>query len=213
MKKILYTLLCAVVAVTMTSCDDVETYAEQRDAERAAISKYLVDHNIKVISEKEFLANDTTTDVSKNEYVLFESSGVYMQIVNRGCGEILKKGESADVLTRFKEYNVNGDSLQLTNMSLTTGYLCDKYNVKNTSGSFTASFNTSSSLMYLAYQSASVPAGWLVPLSYIRLGRPAEEGDEIAKVKLLVPHDQGHQYASQGVYACFYELSYQRGLN
>lgn len=213
MKKILYTLLCAVVAVTMTSCDDVETYAEQRDAERAAISKYLVDHNIKVISEKEFLANDTTTDVSKNEYVLFESSGVYMQIVNRGCGEILKKGESADVLTRFKEYNVNSDSLQLTNMSLTTGYLCDKYNVKNTSGSFTASFNTSSSLMYLAYQSASVPAGWLVPLSYIRLGRPAEEGDEIAKVKLLVPHDQGHQYASQGVYACFYELSYQRGLN
>ena len=213
MKKILYTLLCAVVAVTMTSCDDVETYAEQRDAERAAISKYLVDHKIKVISRKEFLANDTTTDVSKNEYVLFESSGVYMQIVNRGCGEILKKGESADVLTRFKEYNVNGDSLQLTNMSLTTGYLCDKYNVKNTSGSFTASFNTSSSLMYLAYQSASVPAGCLVPLSYIRLGRPAEEGDEIAKVKLLVPHDQGHQYASQGVYACFYELSYQRGLN
>mgnify|MGYP003442222610 FL=1 len=213
MKKILYTLLCAVVAVTMTSCDDVETYAEQRDAERAAISKYLVDQKIKVISEKDFLANDTTTDVSKNEYVLFESSGVYMQIVNRGCGEILKKGESADVLTRFKEYNVNGDSLQLTNMSLTTGYLCDKYNVKNTSGSFTASFNTSSSLMYLAYQSASVPAGWLVPLSYIRLGRPAEEGDEIAKVKLLVPHDQGHQYASQGVYACFYELSYQRGLN
>ena len=213
MKKILYTLLCAVVAVTMTSCDDVETYAEQRDAERAAISKYLVDHKIKVISEKEFLSNDTTTDVSKNEYVLFESSGVYMQIVNRGCGEILKKGESADVLTRFKEYNVNGDSLQLTNMSLTTGYLCDKYNVKNTSGSFTASFDTRSSLMYLAYSSASVPAGWLVPLSYIRLGRPAEEGDEIAKVKLLVPHDQGHQYASQGVYACFYELSYQRGLN
>ena len=213
MKKILYTLLCAVVAVTMTSCDDVETYAEQRDAERAAISKYLVDHKIKVISEKEFLANDTTTDVSKNEYVLFESSGVYMQIVNRVCGEILKKGESADVLTRFKEYNVKGDALQLTKMSLTTGYLCDKNNVKNTSGSFTASCNTSSSLMYLAYQSASVPAGWLVPLSYIRLGRPAEEGDEIAKVKLLVPHDQGHQYASQGVYACFYELSYQRGLN
>lgn len=213
MKKILYTLLCAVVAVTMISCDDVETYAEQRDAERAAISKYLVDNKIKVISEKDFLANDTTTDVSKNEYVLFESSGVYMQIVNRGCGEILKKGESADVLSRFKEYNVNGDSLQLTNMSLTTGYLCDKYNVKNTSGSFTASFNTSSSLMYLAYSSASVPAGWLIPLSYIRLGRPAEEGDEIAKVRLIVPHDQGHQYASKGVYACFYELSYQRGLN
>lgn len=213
MKKILYILLCAVVAVTMTSCDDVETYAEQRDAERAAISKYLVDHKIKVIPEKDFLANDTTTDVSKNEYVLFESSGVYMQIVNRGCGEILKKGESADVLSRFKEYNVNGDSLQLTNMSLTTGYLCDKYNVKNTSGSFTASFNTSSSLMYLAYSSASVPAGWLIPLSYIRLGRPAEEGDEIAKVRLIVPHDQGHQYASKGVYACYYELSYQRGLN
>ena len=67
--------------------------------------------------------------------------------------------------------------------------------------------------MYMAYGSASVPAGWLVPLSYIRLGRLVEEGDELAKVRLIVPHDQGHSYASQGVYACFYELTYQRGLN
>lgn len=213
MKKVLYTIFMFLVAVVMTSCNDVETYAEQRDAEHAAISKFISKNNIKVISEAEFLANDTTTDVSKNEFVLFENTGVYMQIVRRGCGELLKTGESADVLSRFKEYNVNGDSLQLTNETLEFGYLVDKYNVKNTSGSFSASFKGNESLMYRAYGSASVPAGWLLPLSYIRLGRPAVDGDEIAKVKIIVPHDQGHQYASQGVYACYYELTYQRGLN
>ncbi len=213
MNKLFFVLSLVFGTMAMLSCDDVETYAEQRDAERAAISQFLVDRKIKVISEEEFLANDTTTDVSKNEYVLFENTGVYMQIVRRGCGEILKKDESADILTRFDEYNINGDSLQLSNQTVSTGYLPDKYTVWNTSGSFSASFVSGQSLMYMAYGSASVPAGWLVPLSYIRLGRLVEEGDELAKVRIIVPHDQGHSYASQGVYACFYELTYQRGLN
>lgn len=213
MRKLIFAFFYIIGMAAFVSCDDVETYAEQRDAELAAISQYLVDKKIKVISEKEFLANDTVTDVSKNEYVLFENTGIYMQIVSRGCGEILKKGESADILSRFSEYNINGDSLQLSNQTVTTSYLPDKYSVRNTSGSFTASFISGQSLMYMAYGSASVPAGWLVPLSYIRLGRLVEEGDELAKVRLIVPHDQGHSYASQGVYACFYELTYQRGLN
>lgn len=211
MKKILYSLILAIISATFMSCDDIETYAEQRDAERAAIANYISKYGIKVISENDFLRNDTTTDISKNEYVLFEGSGVYMQIINRGCGEILKDNESATVLARFKEFNINGDSLQLRNDILSYHYLCDKFNVTNTSGTFSGSFDTTSSLLYLAYGSASVPGGWFVPLSYIKLGRLASKDDELAKVRIIVPHDQGHSSANQGVYACCYEITYQRG--
>ena len=123
MKKIFYIVLLAVVGMTMYSCsDDYETYAEQRYYELSHLSSFVNNPSlgeikgkkINVISEEQFLANDTVTDVSKNEFVLFEN-GVYMQIVRRGCGSVLKYGESASILCRFKEYNLNGDSLFTTN--------------------------------------------------------------------------------------------------
>ena len=58
----------------------------------------------------------------------------------------------------------------------------------------------------------SVPEGWLVPLSYIKLGRPQKEGDEIAKVRLIVPHEMGHEVALKGVCAFYYEITYERGI-
>lgn len=218
MKKIIYITLLAITAIVFTSCDDVETYAEQRDYERSCISRFLKDKKIKVISEEEFLANDTTTDVSKNEFVLFESTGVYMQIEHRGCGEVLPKGKSATVLIRFTEYNVNGDSLQMSNNNLTYNWLFDKFDVVNRYGTFSASFSKTAdgtayqSLLARNSGSSSVPGGWLVPLMYIKLGRPAVPGEDYARVKILVPHDQGHSYASSGVYATYYEMTYQKGI-
>lgn len=208
-KSFIFTLF-AFVMLSMVACDNYETYAEQRDKAYASIDRYIAKNKINVISEAEFL-KDTTTDVSKNEYVLFPSSGIYMQIVNRGCGEMLKDGESTSVLVRFKEYNLVGDSLQLSNMIYYYDWLVDKFDVTNKSGSFYGSFQDGQSLLARQYQSNSVPAGWLFPLSYIRLGRLVNEGDEKARVKIIVPHDLGHQYASQGVYPCFYEMTFQRG--
>lgn len=134
-----------------------------------------------------------------------------MQIIRKGCGEKIKDGETVTVLCRFNEYNLlqSADSVQLSNMG--TSWLVDKIMVKRNSGTYTASFDKNSSLMYTAYSSAAVPNGWLIPLSYINIGRPTKEGDEIAKVKLIVPHSQGQQYASQNVYPCLYELTFQRG--
>ena len=40
-----------------------------------------------VISERQFFDQDTMTDVSKNEFVLLESSGIYLQIVEKGLRE------------------------------------------------------------------------------------------------------------------------------
>lgn len=212
MGKIKLALLACAALFTLMSCDGTESYADQKKKERSAIRSYIAKENIKVITEKEFHAQDSTTDVSKNEYVLFETTGVYMQIIREGCGEKLKDGETATVICRFKEWNLLTDSLQLANnIENSSLNFPDLMSVKNTSGTFKASFIQGSSVMYSIYGSGSVPAGWLAPLSYIKIGRPAKPGEEIAKVKLIVPHTQGHQYASSGVYPCLYEITYQRG--
>ncbi len=206
-------LMMAVLAALMVfaSCSDQETYADQKKKERAAISSYIVKNGIKVIDEEQFFAQDSTTDVSKNEYVLFQSSGVYMQIIRKGCGQPIKDGETTTVLCRFSERNLLTDSLQLANTSLSTATLVDKLSVKRSSGTFTGSFIAGSSLMYSIYGKASVPSGWLVPFLYIKVGRPSTADEKIAKVKLIVPHSQGQSYAVQSVYPCLYEITYQRG--
>lgn len=199
-----------IAAVTVISCDDTETYAEQKDKERAAISRFIADSAITVITESQFKEQGYKTDVSKNEFVLMQNSGVYMQIVREGCGEKIKEGETTTVLCRFTEYNILTDSLQLTNDILSFSSIVDKMTVTNSSGSFTASF-IDESVMAMFYGTTSVPSGWLVPLTYIKVGRHENAGDEIAKVNLIVPHTQGHAYASSGVYPCYYTITYERG--
>ncbi len=206
---LLAVLLCCIA--TLFSCKDSDTYADQKERERSAISKYIRDNNIKVISEEEFLAKDTITDVSKNEYVLFTNTGVYMQIVNRGVGEILKHNENTNVLCRYKEINLLTDSLQSSNIDMAFASLVDKMTVRRYYSTYTASFDHSSSLMARIYNSTSVPNGWLVPLAYIKLGRLVNDTDNLAKVNLIVPHSEGQANASQRVYPCFYTITYQRG--
>ena len=212
MRKLILAFVSIVALVSAMSCDDSETYADQKDKERAAINKFLRDSSINVITEAQFREQDSTTDVSKKQFVLLQSSGVYMQIVRKGCGSKIKSGETATVLCRFTERNLLTDSIQLTNDILSFASIVDKMSVTKTSGTFSASFISDQSLMASAYQSTSVPSGWLVPLSYVNIGRPEKDGDEIAKVNIIVPHTQGHQYASSGVYPCYYTITYERGL-
>lgn len=213
MKKLTYLAVVVAAMFVMTSCRDHETYADQKKKEVSAINKFIADSMVNVISETVFFAQGTTTDVEKNQFVLFESSGVYMQIIREGCGEKLKDGETATILCRFTERNLllGADSIQLSNEVLRYAWLPEKMSVKNTSGTFSGSFVKGQSLMYTVYNNAAVPAGWLVPLPYINIGRPANEGDETAKVRLIVPHTQGHENASLGVYPCLYDITYERG--
>lgn len=211
MKKLSYMFVLFLALCATQACNDTETYAEQLASERSAIAKYIADSAVTVISEAQFKANNYTTDVSKNEFVLFESSGVYMQIVREGCGEKLKDGETAYVLCRFTERNIKTDSLQLSNDILYYANIPEKMSVSNTSGTFTGSFVSGQSLMESAYGSTAVPGGWLTPFTYIKLGRPATADEEIAKVRLIVPASQGQSYASQYVYPCLYDITYERG--
>lgn len=226
MKKKLYWPLLLTLLTLFTACHDDETYAEQKEKEAKAINGFLQRDvvirsaegdtlinvgRINVIQESQFLAQDSTTNVDENQYVVFKNNGVYMQIVRRGVGERILPGQSKRVLTRFIEYNILGDSLQLRDdvpYWHTDGGMMDVINV---SGTITATWNTtfhSGGAMYTAYGETKVPDGWKVPLNYIRLGRQTGD-DGIAKVRLIVPHSQGHQNATKGVYPCFYEILYQ----
>ena len=212
MKTLKFLTLTLLAIVALASCSDSETYADMKKKERSAINRYIANQKIKVISEDVFNAQNQTTNVDKNEWVLFDGTGVYMQIVREGCGKKLESGKTEKILCRFNEYNIleSDSTLQCSNIY---SYLweVEKMTVKNTSGTFSGTFDKESSLMYSTSSSTAVPSGWLVPLTYIKLGIPASATDEIAKVKLIVPHSMGQSNASQNVYPCMYEITYQLG--
>lgn len=211
-------MLLAMVVSLFAACNDYETYSDLKKKERQAIGKFLVDSAINVISEKQFEEQGQTTDLKKNQYVLLDKSGVYMQIIRKGCGQQVESGKTVNVLCRFSETNILTDSMLIRNDIVGTIYMngqyidvsqyVDKMTVQRNGSTFQASFV--SGMMQLYHGTSSVPSGWLVPLLYINVGRPLQEGDEIAKVKLIVPHSQGTQTASQSVYPAFYVITYQR---
>ena len=192
MRKLIFALLVLVMGcVGMTvldSCNKGETYAEMKKKERGAIEAFIKDNKlvgpIKVISESTFYAQDSLTDVSKNEFVLFQEDGVYMQIV--------RKGEGPSVVEMAKAFTDSTvDKLQLTYAHRGRSY----------SASFTQGY------MLQRYGSV-VPKGWLKPFDYIRLTR---NSGRIAKVRLIVPHSSGTSNASSYVLPFFYEITFQQG--
>ncbi|MDE6347773.1 MAG: DUF4827 domain-containing protein [Bacteroides sp.] len=194
MKKLtlfFFTLLAACLA--FQACDNTKTYAEMLDEEKDAIRAFIRDSNIVVISQSEFYAQDSTTDVTKNEYVQL-ASGVYMQIVDKGStnpADTIKPNDL--ILVRFMEYGLmTGNVLS----NLNTVYDVDEFRYTVTSSSIAGLFTNEYGYMYMAYGS-SVPAGWLVALSYIRDG---------AHVKLIVPSKMGHQTAMKQVYPYYYDI-------
>lgn len=230
MKKFLFAMIAFAAVLSFAACNDSETYKDKRDRELDSISSFLRKENIKVISEDEFTRrwndNQRLTDTAKNnnEWVLFNSNGIYMQVIDQGCGDYIKKGETADVLVRFDEYNLSyaaemsNKCLTLSNNVPAYSYYVDKMSVTNTSGTFTGSFvNPKASLMALTYNSSytgissTVPSGWLIPFSWVKIGRPKTDDDRIAHVRLLVPHSYGTTSASGSVQACVYDMTLQRG--
>ena len=230
MKNFLFAMIAFAAVLSFAACNDSETYKDMRDRELDSISSFLRKENIKVISEDEFTRrwndNQRLTDTAKNnnEWVLFNSNGIYMQVIDQGCGDYIKKGETADVLVRFDEYNLSyaaemsNKCLTLSNNVPAYSYYVDKMSVTNTSGTFTGSFvNPKASLMALTYNSSytgissTVPSGWLIPFSWVKIGRPKNDVERIAHIRLLVPHSYGTTSASGSVQACVYDMTLQKG--
>lgn len=209
MKKILLLIIAAVVF--FASCNDYETYGDQKEKERNAINKFIADSSITVISEDVFNQNGQKTDLKRNEFVKLDKSGVYMQIVRQGCGTKLQNGETANLICRCTEINIMKDTIGVVTNAFFAASYPDIIRVSCTSGTFTASFTKAVAYnMYYCYGSAAVPAGWLVPLSYVNVGVPQNDDDEIAKVRLILPHSQGHTAATSNVSPYYYELTLQR---
>ena len=221
MKRLVYPILMLLMAVCYTSCEKYETYGDKKAKEREAIDRFIAQENITVITEAQFKAQGETTDTAANEYVRFDRNGVYMQILRKGCGSQLEENKTVNLLCRFSEYNILEDSMLICNdryytlynsstgVRIDTSQFVDKMTVVRSGNSFTATFISGMMLTFHS-QGGSVPAGWLVPLSYVNVGRPENEGDEVSKVRLIVPHSQGTMEASSSVYPCFYEITYER---
>jgi hypothetical protein len=204
-------------AMLLQSCDDGETYAEMKEKERNAINRFIKDNNvvgpIKVISESQFYAQDSLTDVSANEFVAFGEDGIYMQIVRKGEGknvvDMAKEEPDSTVrmrlLCRFMEYDIDAADTTYTNFF--TSAIVDKMQCTydRRGRSYTASFTEG----YMRqYHGEVVPTGWLKALDYIRLSR---NDSKVAKVRLIVPHSSGTSNASQYVLPYYYEITYQLG--
>ena len=198
-----------VLTLLFASCDDTVTYSEMKEKERKAVNDYIEEQNIKIISFDKFVANDSTTDVSKNEYV--EIDDVYMQIVNNPVKKDstaygIKDGDNVDLLIRFYEYNIQEGDTITSNLYAADP---DEMRVTNTSGSYKATF-TSDGVMKTVYQSSSVPTGWLVPLRFLTFTR--KQGN-LAKVNIIVPHTKGTSNAATYVYPCLYQISFQPAVS
>lgn len=199
MKNPIYIVLALLSAVVWCSCEDYETYAEQKEKEKNHIYDFIDEQGIKVIDMETFEANGQVTDTAKNEFVLFEDKGVYMQIVRKGEGEMMESGDRGVFMARYLEYNIaDGDTIS-GNLYASTP---DKFTCERKGDTFSASFTQG--YMYAIYGSA-VPKGWLLPFSYITPGRP---NDKAAKVRLIVPHGEGTSTAAQYVYPTYYEITY-----
>jgi hypothetical protein len=178
-----------------------------KEDEREAIQRFIEKNEIKVIDEDQFAEQDSMTNVAANEYVLFEESGVYMQVVERGNGELLEDGRH-ELLVRYVEERIvedgMADTLSLNTIANMYPYP-DEFILTKDKNSMSASFSTSGA-MSEAHSSAYVPSGWLLPLNYLKVGR---EISGRSKIKLILPHSQGTATASGQVFPCYYEITYQ----
>lgn len=213
---LLFAMLMALCAVC--SCNDGETYADKKKTEKNAINKFITDNNvvgpIKVITESQFLAQDSTTNLAENEYVLFEEDGIYMQIMERGNGQSFAEMSkdfadstvNKNVLCRFCEYDIISGDTALYNYDVPLWVDKMLVSYSRRSRSYTASFT--SGMMASSSQGSVVPTGWLKPLDYVRMSRSIED---VARVRLIIPHSSGTAAASMNVYPYFYDITFQLG--
>ena len=194
MKKLtLFFFALLAVCLAFQACDNSKTYAEMLDEEKDGINDFIKKEGIKVISQSEFYAQDSTTNVEENEYVQL-ASGVYMQIVDKGSENAADTVKNNDeVLVRFMEYSILDKDTTLSNLNAVETVDAFRYAV--TPSSIAGTFLQGYMMTY--YSSPTVPAGWLVPLTYVR---------DMAHVKLIVPSKMGHQTAMQYVYPYFYDI-------
>lgn len=204
MKKLIL-LFFALLAIgqIFQACDDTKTYAEMLEEEKDAVNAFIKKHNIKLISPGEFEAQDSTTNLERNEYVAF-SNGVYMQIRSKGSKNLADTFKTNNlIIVRFMEVDITEDdttTVSNVNNPFPAGNVYpDGFRYTEDAGSIYGQFIVEPGLggNMLTY-GTSVPAGWLIPLKYVR---------DSASVRLIVPSKMGHQNAQQYVLPYYYDIT------
>lgn len=202
MKKLGILFFSLLGILLMESCNDGKTYAEQLEEEREMIKKFMSQHDINIISMDKFRAQDSVT--YENEYVEFSGEGVYMHVTHQAAGDDARFAETNDlVLVRFMEVNLStGDTISsYTN----NGYPPDEFRYTKGTSTILGQF-VGGGLMQTIY-GQSVPAGWLMPLNYLRLSD--NSGSDRTEINVIVSAKNGQADAIQYVYPCFYKLTFQ----
>ena len=199
MKKLtLFFLSLLAFGLSFQACDDGKTYAEMLDEEKDGINDFIKKNDFKIISQSEFYAQDSTTKSKErgdgvDEFVQL-ASGVYLLKGAKGSENAADTVKNNDeVLVRFMEYSILDKDTTLSNLNAVETVDAFRYAV--TPSSIAGTFLQGYMMTY--YSSPTVPAGWLVPLTYVR---------DMAHVKLIVPSKMGHQTAMQYVYPYFYDI-------
>lgn len=196
--------LLPLFAMLFVACDDEKTYSDLKEDERKVVKNFIREQGINVISFKEFVEQDSVTNVDNNEFVLIDD--VYMQIVrnpkNLESARQMRDGETLEILARFIEVNISSGDTIFGNLYDSDN--ADEMRISFNSGSYTGTFVRG----YMSAYGNAVPTGWLTPFPYIWLTR---RQSQIAKVKLIVPHTKGTSTAASYVYPCFYEVTFQPG--
>lgn len=227
MKKQIFYLLF--ISCVLQGCNKGITYADQKENEKDDIQSWILKHDYKIISEEQFYKQDSLTN--ENEFVLLKESGIYMNIIQRGKGKRILDDGRYTIISRYLEialsdienFFVTGDTLS-GNMKLRNypvfgpenwglpQYMAqpDNYILTIDKNNYKASFKENSMMAYV-YKTASVPSGWLIPLRFLKPASsiPTLPSEDIARVKLIVPHSQGSAQAMKYVYPCLYEITYQ----
>lgn len=203
MKKISILLASVfLLGLVFQACNNGKTYAEMKEEEREAIKRFIEKEGINVISFDQFEEQDSTTNVDDNQFVLFSESGVYMQIVDKGNGELLKDGRH-EILARYIEKQIVEEGTVDTLSGNIYSPYPDEMMVTKSGKTYSATFTYG---QMTNWGTSYVPSGWLIPFNYIKVGR-VNSGR--SKVRLIVPHSEGQSDASAQVYPCYYEITYQ----
>lgn len=208
-KLLLFFISLLAVGSFFQACEDSKTYAEMLDEEKDAVNAFIKKHGITIISESEFNAKGYTTDIAKNEYVVFTGNGVYMQIVDKGVAEDTIRNNDI-VAVRFVETDIKEDDTTCFNVVL-PGFenRPDLYTYPDVfryvDNGYTVAGVFTEGSMYAKYTTTDVPPGWLLALKYVT---------NYAHVRMIIPSKMGHQTASQYVNPYFYDIrKFQKALN
>lgn len=202
LNKLKHFLFLPLFIISFVACEDDVTYSDMKEKEVDAVNRFVKENGIKIISYEQFVANDSTTDVSKNEFV--EIDDVYLQIVNNpkdaADARRIEDGDIRNLLVRYYEYNIqDGDTISGNLFAAEA----DEMRVENNSGTYSATFT--SGVMASVYGN-NVPTGWLVPLNFLVFTRSQKN---LAKVNIIVPHSKGTVTAATYVYPCLYQITFQ----